>query len=1478
MSSFAQNETSKWYFGHNAGLDFSTSPPTVITGSLNTQEGCSSISDANGNLLFYTDGVTIYDQTHSSMPGIGPCGNTSTSQSALIAKQPGNSNIYYVFTLGPLGTGQLCATVVDMSLASGMGSMTVSYPVHFPCMEQMTAVKHCNGVDVWLIYHEAGNSNFMAQLLTSSGLSSTPVVSSIGTCFSNDIGCLKASPNGKKIAAAYYSSGVQLFDFDAATGVISNSLALVSNSSFGCEFSPDGTKLYATSGTSTTIQWNLCAGSNSAIASSAYNAQGFFGALQLAPDGKIYGAGWASMALCVIGSPNSLGSAMNSSIMSIAPKQCELGLPEFVSSYFNTPNIAVTYSVDNSTYCHSTSFSINSCAASGYTFSTLKWIFGDPLSGTSNTSSINNPTHIYTALGTYTTTLVLTNSCGHNDTIRKEVLINTPCFSIATTSVTCMNLGSGTITSNSGNGPFLYSWMPSGQTGSVATNLSPGYYTITVTDLSSSYTYTENTYLAPLVPLTGNISTGSVNCYGASTGIGLVTNISGGTANQYFSWTNGSVTHTTLNTPTIGILSAGVWTIQVTDALTGCQFSQVDLITQAPASTLQPSSNSPSACPGGSIVLNGVNSGGTPFLNGPAYTYSWISGPASNAHTVTEATSGTYVYTLTSTDSLNCLTSKTIAIIFVPNPTLTVSNVSICPLEIGTLNASGASSYTWNGVSVGSSFNDSPATNTQYTVVGTALSCTSSATASIILKPLPFISIGISSPLCENDNLSMAAYGGTAYAWSGPSGFVSSQQSPQMSGVLLAQNGVYTVTVTGVNSCTASTQGTLQVNANPVITITPVGSICSSQTLNLSASSLPGASYLWSGPQNFSSTAQNTFVTNPPSGSLAYNVKVTSTQNCTNIAVVNVSVVPPPSLNVSLSSSSMCAQALNGSPNSITLTSSGADTYTLNTPAYISNTAPSGTVSPIGTQPPYNSGISTATLYGSNGVCTVFLTASFNVVANPTIGVNSNTPVICAGETFTYTSFGALSYTWGANSTALTTYSMGQVAVGNPSINSMFSVMGGSLGCYSAIKTVSIDVHPIPNIKLGPSTPTMCLNKSLELFATGDGTSFLWQPSNGLSSTSGTSVFASLASQQNYTVIASALGCTNSAMITVSILPLPIVNILNTKNRACVNGEIILEAAGGKIYNWTGPNSIHSFNNPFRLLARSANDGGMYTVTVTDERGCQSVTITEVFIDPLPEGYLKGNLEACAPFSSEFYFQKSSNSSDHIKAEWELNGRPVSNKGTFSYSFKTAGDYVFTGHFTDTLSSCVNTNTFLVQALPQPIADFEFEPAKPVEGMETVVFVNTSKGERLSKFNWYFVNNSGFTSLQKNTSYHFANAGKYPVVMLVEDANGCKDSIVKTIEVLLDFTFYIPNAFTPNNDDRNEIFIPVTRGVKMYELLIFNRWGDKIFQTTDLNKGWDGTFRGESCKQDSYVWKVKLTTVEGEEKNYSGNVILLRSE
>ncbi|MBL7932876.1 MAG: PKD domain-containing protein, partial [Bacteroidia bacterium] len=628
----AQLETMNWYFGSYAGLTFTSNPPTALSnGALTTSEGCSTISDAAGNLLFYTDGSNVYTSTHTVMAnGSGLSGFSSSSQSGVIVKQPGSASLYYVFTQGATLNG-LKYSIVDMTLSSGQGSVVTKNAVlQASSSEKLTAVRHCNGVDFWILTHDQSGGNYYAFLLSSAGVNTTAVVSSVGITYSNGdyIGILKTSPNGKKLADGLYgvSGTYQLSDFDNSTGLVSNSFTLGSGFSlaYGVEFSPDGSKLYGTRYANNNVyQWDLCAGTATAIVNSIYSVASSGtskGALQLALDGKIYIARSAQSDLAVIASPNSSGSSCNYTEQgqSISPKTSSWGLPNFITSSIKPPTPPFTYTVSNSFGCQAAAFTsptvintftANLCSTSGYSLSGILWNFGDPASGANNTSGLQNPSHAFTSLGTYTVTEILYFSCGGGtDTIRQVININQPCISVASTSITCANLGSATVQATGGIGPFSYTWMPTGQTNSVATGLSPGSYTLTVYDFGNNFTYTAQTVFTSLIPLTGNINmTSSVSCNGAATGTGNITNIAGGSGNQTYLWTNGSVTYTTNN---VNSLSAGIWTTQAKDVLTGCQFSLVSLVTQPPAMNLVLSSNTPTACAGRSITLSGLNSGG----------------------------------------------------------------------------------------------------------------------------------------------------------------------------------------------------------------------------------------------------------------------------------------------------------------------------------------------------------------------------------------------------------------------------------------------------------------------------------------------------------------------------------------------------------------------------------------------------------------------------------------------------------------------------------------------------------------------------------------------------------------------------------------------------------------------------------------------------------------------------------------------------
>jgi len=535
---FSQNEFSKWYFGSSAGLDFSTTPPTILTnGALNAAEGCATISDSNGNLLFYGNPNYIVNSTHSLMAnGSGLLGNLSTTQGLVTVKQPGNNSLYYAFTIDQAGGANGARySIVDMALAAGLGSVTVkNATLYTPSCEKQVAVRHCNGKDVWIVSHEYGTNNFRAYLLTSNGLNPTPVITAIGETpgqgntngLISAIGHMKVSPDGKKLALAVYGAsvpstlglgGFQLFDFDASSGVISNSLILLNStnsigSPYGIEFSQDGTKLYGTASPSinnmpaTLYQWDICSQFTTAIIASQYSINiGNIGAnaLQRGIDNKIYmaqaGPGIVQ-SLNVINNPNNTGSNMNyvSAGQSIGSQQCKQGLPNYINPY-TKPTPAP---LSNSIACQKVTFAVppvttfsSGCSSTPYPPSGYLWDFGEASSGAANSSTLTNPVHTYSALGTYTVQLILLNNCT-NDTLKKVINITTlgPTPAVSGPSVICR--GEKYVYTASGGSTYL--WANNNATTATQT-LAPTTttsYTVSATTngctLSKTFTVTVN--------------------------------------------------------------------------------------------------------------------------------------------------------------------------------------------------------------------------------------------------------------------------------------------------------------------------------------------------------------------------------------------------------------------------------------------------------------------------------------------------------------------------------------------------------------------------------------------------------------------------------------------------------------------------------------------------------------------------------------------------------------------------------------------------------------------------------------------------------------------------------------------------------------------------------------------------------------------------------------------------------------------------
>lgn len=497
---FGQGETDNWYFGTFAGLSFTSgSPVGLTTSSIYTTEGCASISDTGGNLLFYTDGVTVYNNTHAAMPnGNGLMGDISSTQSAIIIRKPGSSNIYYIFTVaadgGPDGFRY---SEVDMTLQGGLGDVTATKNVLLQThvTEKLCAVNAANDSDVWVMVHGFGDNAFYAYQVTAAGVATGPITSYTGsihdsTLIQNSYGYMKFSPEGDRVAVAMgYLDKAEILDFNNLDGVVSNPLTIqVNDHCYGVEFSPNSARLYLTHYQNLTQtfyldQFDLLAGSPSAILASQtlvymLSDPDEMRALQLASDGKIYVARSGLPWLDVINDPDSLGALCFYAPMGamLAGNTCFAGLPNFNASFFREIQrpVGAIAALDSSLCANSCAYFMDK---SLYHPSSWNWSF--PGASPSSSAQKNPGPICYASPGIYDVTLVVTNSMGSDTTSFISFITVLPQPATPT-----MTVSGDTITSSAA---FAYQWYFTNSSISGATDQSyiatqSGNYFVMVTD------------------------------------------------------------------------------------------------------------------------------------------------------------------------------------------------------------------------------------------------------------------------------------------------------------------------------------------------------------------------------------------------------------------------------------------------------------------------------------------------------------------------------------------------------------------------------------------------------------------------------------------------------------------------------------------------------------------------------------------------------------------------------------------------------------------------------------------------------------------------------------------------------------------------------------------------------------------------------------------------------------------------------------
>jgi len=426
---FAQKQGNNWYFGEEAAVTFNSGKPVAIGKSgMSATYGCASISSKTGKLLFYSNGNDVWDSTNRIMPnGSKLKGNHFFSvQSALIVPWPDSSHLYYIFTpptFAPTSKGYdtVLYSIINMKLNSGLGDV-VNGKKNIVLKNNLSsgkinAVSHANRKDFWVVTPKGNSDTIFAYLLTSSGISNTPVISRTGYKLKQSrytdttLGYFKLSPDGKKLCNINWLDSSIIADFDASTGKISNvwGFKLNYNNGIGLEFSAKSKFLYIFDYAMNRLsQFDLSAKTKSdflasrTTADSGNVATGARIGFQLATDGKIYFSEGTNNYLHVLHAPDSIGKNarfQRNYLPLWGLSHCFVGLPDMVQSFFQKR----TFDVKPNCARDTVFFNISNT----YNLDSARWDFGDTSSGIHNFSTkTSNVFHLYKKVGNYTIRLI----------------------------------------------------------------------------------------------------------------------------------------------------------------------------------------------------------------------------------------------------------------------------------------------------------------------------------------------------------------------------------------------------------------------------------------------------------------------------------------------------------------------------------------------------------------------------------------------------------------------------------------------------------------------------------------------------------------------------------------------------------------------------------------------------------------------------------------------------------------------------------------------------------------------------------------------------------------------------------------------------------------------------------------------------------------------------------------------------------------
>jgi len=627
--------------------------------------------------------------------------------------------------------------------------------------------------------------------------------------------------------------------------------------------------------------------------------------------------------------------------------------------------------------------------------------------------------------------------------------------------------------------------------------------------------------------------------------------------------------------------------------------------------------------------------------------------------------------------------------------------------------------------------------------------------------------------------------------------------------------------------------------------------------------------------------------------------------------------IPAPLVSVNLptitvaGNNTVCAGALT------TLTASGATSYTWEPVAILTPTA---ALNPLAT--------TIYTIIGASGACTAQTTETVYILPSPTLSINGGT-LLCAGQSTTLFATGAVSYTW--NST-INSFSVSA----NPVSSTVFTLEGVDAQDCITSTLVNIQVNPNPTVFIAPFTAVICEGSGIGLNAIG-ANSYTWQPAPTLNNAFIANVVASPVTTTDYTVIGAVDGCTAQAVRQVSVIPQPNLQVTVTNTALCSGGVTQLNAIGAQSYTWyptlglSNPNSGFTQASPpvsmtYSVYASNGMCGASQLVSIMvvpnpvlnlkanptkiclgDKANIFASGANQYFWSPTTDYFtlINNNLALVNPTVNTNYTVTGINSAGSVSCAMtqeifievvqpvlpsvsgsvsvckgesvRINvGAPsgvlwvpsdgLDNPNSPNPVAKPSITTVYTVH-ASAGGFCKTTSTVLVQVNPLPAVNAGED--KIFDYNEPMFLFATGTGS----ITW--ISGDGIACPDcPQTQISPMNSGCYVAQAL--NSSGCRVTDEACIVVNKQHSVFVPNSFTPNEDGINDKFMVFGNGIIALEMYVFDRWGEQLFYTNDRLNGWDGTFKGGECKQDTYPYKITYQTLDGKKHTKTGHVTLLK--